>query len=306
METLSTAIQRSHGVFMIYHRLRHDALVSLNRRGDYRSSLLSSASAAEVFLDDLLLHLMWEEAMSPESAGEIFADPRNGIAKRLKSQYVGRLHGTWNPDQSGPTQAWKNDIARLRNRIIHAGHEPGIEEAKRAYEVLIDLEQHGAERLAQRSKKFPRTALALCGRDGLQRRGKYTKQVEQLQNDPSEPQWDETFARWRREALRPRITNDGFIEEPNADRSALILVDSDGDLEWVLHDQEAGMAARTNPNLDSLPYEQSQALRSLIENRSEGSHVFHGLKGFEPTEPWVGAHRRVPGLGAMVNNEDFY
>lgn len=303
---LHVAIDHDHAAFTSYHRLRHDASVSLNRRGDYRSSLLSAASAAEVYLDELLLHMMWEEGMRPETAGVTFADPRAGTVKRLKTEYLNRLHGIWNPTHLGPTQAWRENIARIRNRTIHAGHEPGLDEAKLAYETLIALERHGADLVAERSTKYPRTALAICGAGGLKRRGKYTQRIQRLMQDPSEPTWVDTFARWKDEALRERNGIDGLSEEPVLNRAALLVVGRQEGPDWVLHDAIAGMAARVTPDLTALPSEQAAGVESLLENLGDGVAHIVNAHGFTPYEPWVGQHRRIPGLGTMVNQEDLY
>lgn len=53
-------IDRDFGAFFTFSDLRREAMVALHRRGDYRSAVLATATAAEVFLDDLLLHLLWE------------------------------------------------------------------------------------------------------------------------------------------------------------------------------------------------------------------------------------------------------
>lgn len=305
-QMLHIAIDRDHAAFASYHRLRHDALVSLRRRGDYRSSLLSSASAAEVYLDELLLHMMWEEGMRPEDAGETFADPRTGTIKRLKTEYVPRLHGIWNPTQSGPTQAWRDNIARVRNRTIHAGHEPGIREAELAYESLIDLERHGADLVAARNSKYPRTALAICGEEGLRRRGKFTQRIQRLMQDPSEPRWVETFVRWKSETMRERNRSDGFGEEPVVNRASLLMVGHQAGPDWVLHDPVAAMAARVTPDLSAFPEEQATGIESMLENLHDGVAHILDVHGFVPNEEWVGQHRRIPGLGTMVNWEDFY
>lgn len=305
-EKLHLAIDRHYAAFFSYHRLRHDAAVSLKRRGDYRASLLSVASACEVFLDDLLLHMMWEEGVRPEVAGQTFADPRVGIMKRLKSQYVGRLHGIWNPHHSGPTQLWRENVALVRNRVIHAGYEPGIEEAQKAYDTLIALERHGADLAAARSTKYPRTALAICGAEGLDRRGKFTQRIRRLMQDSTEPDWPNTFIRWKSEALRERDSSEGLAEEPQLARASLEIISNTEGVDWVLHDTVAGMAARVAPNPEILSKDQGKAVSQILQSSAIGVFTIVGASGFVPSEPWVGQHRRVPGFGTMVDKADMY
>lgn len=45
--------------------------------------------------------------------------------------------------------------------------------------------------------RFTRTARAFCGNNGLERRGRLTRRVRELLDDPRELNWFETFERWR-------------------------------------------------------------------------------------------------------------
>ena len=81
---LDVAVRRDEGPFASYTDLRREAFVALHRRGDYRTAVLMAAIAAEMFLDDLLLHMMWEDAVRPEDAAAEFADPRVGVIGRVK------------------------------------------------------------------------------------------------------------------------------------------------------------------------------------------------------------------------------
>lgn len=104
------------------------------------------ATAAEVFLDDLLLHMMWGEGVRPEDAASEFVDPRVGVIGRVKRSYHPRLGG-YRVDKPGPLHDWNEAIARVRHRVTHAGYAPSIAEAKRAVAALTSLERHAADLL---------------------------------------------------------------------------------------------------------------------------------------------------------------
>lgn len=95
------------------------------------------------------------------------------------SQLVGqvlstRLGGDWTSrERDKLVGAWRHDVARLRNRVIHFGHRPSEGDAVASVDGLATLEKHVLDRLAARSNVYPRASLLLAGKEGLERRGRF-------------------------------------------------------------------------------------------------------------------------------------
>jgi hypothetical protein len=163
-----------HDPFVLYSERRLEARIALSRDGEYAESAIQSAIAAEVLLSGLLGMLLWEESLPDEeleAAAGVFAID---LAKRVRSQYHPRLGGQWVLRGEGPLSRWYADTAGLRNRVVHRGYRPGREEAESSLQQLYVLEKFIADLLGERSDRYPRTALAMLGADGLVRRGKWS------------------------------------------------------------------------------------------------------------------------------------
>ncbi len=163
--------------------------------------------------------------------------------------------------------------------------------------------------MAVRAHRFGRTALAFSGQRGLERRGKFTRRLKDLQQDQTEPNWPVTFSRWRDTVSRHRADAEGLGERAELTRARLVIVVyPDDSVEWVLHDRTAAMAARTNPEWAKLPTPQAEVLRKFIhavseEARTVPEHIpVVGDAGLIPNEDWVAQHRRLPHVGVMVNS----
>ncbi|MEO3809018.1 hypothetical protein ABGB17_08455 [Sphaerisporangium sp. B11E5] len=314
MDALDLAIQRDRSAFMTYVDLRRQAGLALYRLGDYRGAVLAAATAAEVFLDDLLLHLLWEERTRPENACDIFANERAGVLARVRTRYSGRLGGLWSVKDPGPVRDWAEKIAELRNRVVHGGHSPGLKEASASLNALTGLETFVVGLLCDPtvSSRYPRSAIVLAG-GTLVERDLMTRRMRALSEDPGEPDWVETFSRWRTSTWRLAGERAGEQVPPAAHDAALIAVlHVDDRLDWVLHDYKAGKAARTAEAWARLPGGQREATRRLLGELTAGARdeavsiASLPITGLAPVEDWVEQHRRLPGCGVMVDRSDFY
>jgi hypothetical protein len=163
---------------MLYVERRLEARLALHRDGQYAESAIQSAIAAEVLLRGVLSMLVWEESAEHDEdvdpAAEIL---RVDTTRRVKREYPPRLGGTWSLVGDGPVARWYRDTAGLRNRVVHAGHRPSKDQAVDALEALLALERFVCDRLADRSRRYPRTALTVLGGAGLERRGAWSDAV---------------------------------------------------------------------------------------------------------------------------------
>ena len=312
-ERLSTAIaqQSDDGPFLAVMDLFRESEVALERDGAYRSAVLFTATACEVLFDELLAHMTWEEGKRPEETAKLF-DERNTTA-RVKTLYHGRLGGSWKLDAEGPIRDWSEHVARLRHRVIHGGYEPTFEEARRAVRATSALTEHLGDLVAQRVKKYPRTALVLPGEDGLARRGKWTKALNELRHSSAEVQWNSTFARWRLAMSRARKDSPLAKAPSPTDADVHLVIRSDGSEQWVLSDPQAGLAAViANINdVVGLSAEQKESVKRLVESllrqpdRSDLSILVSGASTASiPAGHWLPAYRLLPLSGVMVTGND--
>jgi hypothetical protein len=216
--------------------------------GQYLQAVVLVATACEVLLGDLLAHLLWEECATPDAAAEVMVRP---FATKLTSEYHGRLGGRWTTTGGGPIAEYERQLLHVRHRAVHAGANPSLEEARSAFRAADHLEHFISDRLATSVRRYPITALAFCGRPGLQRRNALSRFVVDLMDDPTEVRWIETFGRWR-VALTWRIAAmAGEQPSPNLQQAATALtIGIDGIERWWRVDRDAYVAcAAMRPDL---------------------------------------------------------
>lgn len=118
--------------------------------------------------------LLWEESLSEDNTEEAIDVLTGDLARRVRSHYHPRLGGQWVLRGAGPLSRWYEVTAGLRNRVVHRGYRPSSNEAESSLQALHDLEKFIADLLAERSQRYPRTAVAMLGANGLAQRGKWS------------------------------------------------------------------------------------------------------------------------------------
>lgn len=136
-----------------------DAAYALHGQGSYRDAVIYFGIACEVLFDGLLGMLMWEEGVSVEAAAEVFSEP---IVSRVKKQFHTRLRGTWKLDR-GEVGDWHQEVAAIRNRVVHSGYIPLMDEALAAEAAASALRDFTANRLAATCSRYPFTAVTFFG-----------------------------------------------------------------------------------------------------------------------------------------------
>ncbi|QEN16376.1 hypothetical protein ACRDU6_30070 [Mycolicibacterium sp. ELW1] len=236
---------RDSGVFSGFLSSSSDARSALIHRGDARSSLLASATACEVLLDDFFKHLLWESAARPEDCVKFFVDRQrmSPVLSRVRRHLGDLIGGDWNPSTQPVLRAWQESIAYGRNRTIHAGYSPTSKEAQAALDTTDELHSFCMHALAEEKSKYPKTALMGIGVQILQDQGLMTPQIQsELENgDPED--WQARFKRWR--TALDRLTEHA-LGRSTLDASAAIsiaVIDAPGHARWVRHLRQAGFAA---------------------------------------------------------------
>lgn len=230
--------------FLTYADLRREAMVQRAFDGNNRMALVALAASGEVLLDTALLHMLWEEHVPPEAAARYF-DHNQGHTARVRKNFSERIGGSWDPDAKTAAGRYLRELVRLRHQVVHAGHEPTAAEIDGAWSTMSELEKYLGDRLAAgpNLRKYTRTAMAWMGENGLRKRGRWTKHVQELVNDPSEPNWVDAFARWRHHVDRAL---DPTPAPPGRDVDQLMLYADrldDGTVRWIIHDIATAHAA---------------------------------------------------------------
>lgn len=169
--------------------------------GDFAAAVVTIHTAGEVFFDALLLRMAWEEMEhspgSPLTREEVagWFTSRSPLSSRLRTRYDVRLEGGWDPDRLGhPLHDWDRKVARLRNRIVHAGYRPTEREAAAALDAAKAAEAYVLDLVVddRNRTRYPRTVAMLVGRAGLERRGLYTGKARRaIESRPGD--WRRSF-----------------------------------------------------------------------------------------------------------------
>ena len=305
--------QQSYGGFLTnYLEFVRETEVALSLDGSYRAAVLSAATSCEVLLDNLLAHMLWEEGVRPEDAADLFAAGREGITARVKKCYHPRLGGQWSVDAPGAVHNWFTLVAGLRNRVVHGGYDPTLREAAAASKAAGSLASHLGDLLAGKTKNYPRTALVLPGRLGIERRGKWHRRLQDLQDDPAQVNWVATFAAWQTAMQRGRPDSPLYRKPTSKGAWVYAVLAPNGNVSWVIRDPDAGYAALVDPaTVQGLtPVVRASLHASHLERLDKGvrvatSTVLSHLTVPEPApEEWRPQYRLLPLLGVMVDGRD--
>lgn len=298
--------------FLPFAELVADGRHALFRRGDYRGAAFLLYSASEVLLDTLLLHMLWEEKRRPEDVARDYFPETAGFATRLARHYHDRLRGNWTTKGYGNVAVWHRDLVTLRHRVVHAGYRPTRDEGYSAYDAYLKLEEFLVERVTHRRfiERYPRTALALRGRPGLEWRGRWMDWLNDLLNDPDEPLWQETFGRWRGVVNAMRGDAQPLPVRPD-DLASVLVMDAEGREGWWLHDtvnrlvrpcETPSMGVDQRAIFDTV--RQEFLLDANPEDRASVVWVGGATKPLPGTN-WRREHEVLPLHGVMLDGTDY-
>lgn len=180
----------------------HEAERYRIKSGNYALAIVLYASSCETFLDELVQHMLWEQNLAPhEAVPHFMRKDRPHMPKGIVSLVASEIHPLFS-DQAradgvaSEFQSWKEDVVDMRNRVIHAGYAPTVDETDKAADSVQRLFEHIGNELFDIRNRYPVTCLALLGEDGLERRGSYQELLNR------EPSLDyvinrmQTFRRW--------------------------------------------------------------------------------------------------------------
>jgi hypothetical protein len=247
-----------------YGDLRREARTQRAFEGNRRFAVIALATGAEVLLDSMLVHMAWEERLTPDDAAALF-NRNESHSRRVATSLPQRLGGDWNPKGHGVVGTYFQRLVYLRHRVVHTGHEPTEVEMSAAWDALFALEHFLGDRLAAPGvlNRYTRTAMAWIGESELRRRNRWTRHVQRLTGDDREPNWLDSFARYR---LHVDHALDPNAPHPGHDASKIDLYADrlpSGAIRWIAHDSDTAHAAEVNPH-GLVPPENIQRVTALL------------------------------------------
>ena len=135
--------------------------------GDHSQAVLYAAIAAEQMIRHIACMLQWESkgrsgTLSEGGLESFFDEHPLGLLRQL-GERLG-FESNWEsaacPDE---IRAWRYDIARVRNDIMHTGRYPTRGDSARSNEALGNFGGYLADRIAANAVSYPVSALVLCG-----------------------------------------------------------------------------------------------------------------------------------------------
>ena len=144
---------------------------ALRFRGDNVACIISLQTSVES-----MLYSTWRMLMVDEGRDHQYIEHRLAQDTPFKTLVVTilprALGGRWDVSATGtPVARYWSDVYQVRNRIVHAGIEPGYSAAEAADRTVTGLHDFVTERLWAKRRIYPRTLLAHIGPDGPSNRG---------------------------------------------------------------------------------------------------------------------------------------
>lgn len=168
--------------------------------------MVQAFTAGEVFLDSLLMMLVWEEitynggTLTREDVAYLYSF-QNNHGWRVNSQFSHRLRGWDRGPSPRAHEKWLDLAAKTRSKVVHTGYIPPEQEASEVIEICLELVERVKCLLASDANrtKYPRCALLLLSRTGLERFGAYKGKVKALFEAQGNGVWAEEFVRFQNE-----------------------------------------------------------------------------------------------------------
>lgn len=215
------------------------------RRGEVLSASILFASSIEVFLDSLLLYLLWEEGRRPKEAFEIMYQTKMCSCEDCKARmtttldrvmgglYETRIGGDWS-NNSELMKLWR-EVAELRNKVVHTGIEPDITSVDRIAQIVPKIQSILTDYLVSAIDKYPLAAYFMAGQDGLERRGLSSDLNDYIPLDEFKPtSLSMPFLNWKFEVGR---VNSKKLRGTNDNQCQLaFVIHPSGQRVWILYD----------------------------------------------------------------------
>ncbi|MFE6079705.1 hypothetical protein [Streptomyces virginiae] len=199
-------VQRVHGVlarlrlgdpWIVYAERKRDIEHSFFVNGNSNMTVVHAAVACEVLLMTALTMAMWESGTSPEDAASALSVRE--IMPIVSGPLAAIYGGNWDRNSNPAITAWRNEVAKKRNRIVHEGYRATEDEARLAFEASRALDTFVTDRMLRKVNKLPKTCLLAVGEPGLKRRGLWTRRIREFAEAHALPEndWLQSYTKWR-------------------------------------------------------------------------------------------------------------
>lgn len=172
--------------------------------GRHDTATVQAFTAGEVFMDSVLLMLAWEEIAyqgSPLTAKSVasFYSFQNTHGWRVNNQFSSRLSGWDSGPSPRPHERWLDAAAKIRSKVVHTGYIPTEQEAGEVIEICLEMVDRVKSLLASDANRtqYPRCALLLLSRAGLERLGMYKGKVRRMFEEEGNGAWAEEFVQFQ-------------------------------------------------------------------------------------------------------------
>jgi hypothetical protein len=197
LELMLLAMKTGHPMAVYQDRVR-EARCCLFLLGQRDNSIVLANVAVETLVDNVLTALAWEKGMDPGKAAKCYYKGQ-GLRQRIRIHLADLIGGDWDPAGSGPVAVWDKRLAKLRHRVVHEGYLPSREEAVSAVDALSVLEAHIISRVADRTRDYPKTALLIAARKGIEAQGMYTDKFKHWLEENLTQDSFESLLTWRQD-----------------------------------------------------------------------------------------------------------
>lgn len=175
----------SSGPFTTYLDFRSEADLYRARDGNYRAATIMYAAACESLFEELLQHNLWERRLRPEDAKDRFLTKKGypqSISYLVDSE-LGKSFSKegWKNNQPLAIGNWSKSVAQLRNKAVHEGYFPNVEEMKKCVDAVDQLVIFLGDLVFENRLELPLTALALLGQGGFESRGGWDESFSQIE-----------------------------------------------------------------------------------------------------------------------------
>lgn len=163
---------------------------------DSQGAVVAFYTAIEIFCNGLLGLCQWESGGTREELLDWLEN--EGFDKRLRDRFHGFLGGNWDPGSSSSPLHSLSGVARVRHRVVHAAHEPTLDEVDDVTDAYLQLAEFAKDRLIASRYRLPRTTMLVLGRSGLERKNAWSRRFEKLAEAlVKEDDWLQTYTAWR-------------------------------------------------------------------------------------------------------------
>lgn len=172
----------SGGHPMVSPKLWYWRARAAERRGDHVDHVVSLQTSMEGMLYATYLMMLIDQGNSSADIQRVLGDeiPYKTLLTRVLPPLLG---GNWSlTDARYPVGQYWVSLYTLRNRVVHAGHQPSPQEAQVAQAGYVAMRQFINERVWAKRRTFPRTTMAKIGDPAAfgWKDEAYTKVAEQL------------------------------------------------------------------------------------------------------------------------------